>query len=684
MSAAEPQPQPQQPHQAQSPSRQISTESLTVPSFGIPEHTIYIDEIDEDEARFLSNISAGGSRRSSFLFDDEDQLKQPRGSNSSATLTQLLNDTVTPFHKILLLLSSLRDALPSDADQAQATRTTTPVSESEDRVSLQSTPLERLNWCLRHLEEYAGRKLMTTSTHEALKRLLMEKLGKMAVRGKSDEVVARWVQTTYTKDNHPRHRSESSPKPDRSHSVLPPTNQRPRRRFVASEGDLSRFSTSDGPPKERKQSTPLAKLNESMVSALEQVKAVQMLLQRNQSVDTDVASRRSRLFSAPSLSPRLDRSQGSMLDFSKECLHYLDNLHTWGFDIFRLNHLSALRPLTAVSMSALQRLGVISSLRLDEGTLFRYLVAVEDGYARHQTVPYHNNEHAADVVQSTFCLMQTPNIRQALSDLELFAAIIAAAVHDVGHLGVNNQFLITTQDPLAVLYNDQSVLENHHAATAFRIMSGDGMRVLDAMDPDDRGAARSMIIEMVLSTDMAKHFQFLSDFRTLVENKRQLSLPAHTVDLRDCSDDDRLLLFCAVVHCADLGPPAKPWPLCQTWTERIIDEFFTQGDRETELGLEVGPLNDRHKVSLPKSQTGFIDFVVLPLWETWDTLVGRNSAQIQLLCENRDNWQALLDAETLSQQEGADENGHAPIPSVAIGPDSSSSSSDGDISDNEA
>jgi len=43
-----------------------------------------------------------------------------------------------------------------------------------------------------------------------------------------------------------------------------------------------------------------------------------------------------------------------------------------------------------------------------------------------------------------------------------------------------------------------------------------------------------------------------------------------------------------------------------------MEEFFVQGDREKELGLEYSPLCDRHNTMVPQSQIGFIDYIVLP------------------------------------------------------------------------
>ncbi len=41
----------------------------------------------------------------------------------------------------------------------------------------------------------------------------------------------------------------------------------------------------------------------------------------------------------------------------------------------------------------------------------------------------------------------------------------------------------------------------------------------------------------------------------------------------------------------------------------------TQGDQERALSLPISPLMDRHKGGVTSSQTGFFDFVALPLFE---------------------------------------------------------------------
>ena len=59
-----------------------------------------------------------------------------------------------------------------------------------------------------------------------------------------------------------------------------------------------------------------------------------------------------------------------------------------------------------------------------------------------------------------------------------------------------------------------------------------------------------------------------------------------------------------VLHCADIGHPAKEWKLHYKWTKQLLEDFFTQGDREKELGLPISPLCDRTSVLVAESQIG--------------------------------------------------------------------------------
>ena len=57
-----------------------------------------------------------------------------------------------------------------------------------------------------------------------------------------------------------------------------------------------------------------------------------------------------------------------------------------------------------------------------------------------------------------------------------------------------------------------------------------------------------------------------------------------------------------LIHCADLGNPAKPVDLAADWAKRITQEQFIQGDDEKRLGIPLNPLGDRDQVCLGKCQ----------------------------------------------------------------------------------
>jgi hypothetical protein len=116
------------------------------------------------------------------------------------------------------------------------------------------------------------------------------------------------------------------------------------------------------------------------------------------------------------------------------------------------------------------------------------------------------------------------------------------------------------------MYNDAAVLESHHVARAFEIAKMPGMNIFETMTPEQFRASRKMIISIVLATDLAQHFQFISKFKGKTSSG--------TLKLED--DADRHLIMEMAVKCGDLGNPVKTFEVAKIWTNLVMEEFFRQ------------------------------------------------------------------------------------------------------------
>ena len=114
--------------------------------------------------------------------------------------------------------------------------------------------------------------------------------------------------------------------------------------------------------------------------------------------------------------------------------------------------------------------------------------------------PYHNNLHACDVLQTTHCTISQTGLKDWMSDLEIFSLLFSAIIHDYNHTGTTNNFHVQSTSDLAVIYNDKSVLENHHVAAFFRTMIDNDCNILQNMNKQEYKQFRSLMIEMVLHT----------------------------------------------------------------------------------------------------------------------------------------------------------------------------------------
>lgn len=296
-----------------------------------------------------------------------------------------------------------------------------------------------------------------------------------------------------------------------------------------------------------------------------------------------------------------------------------DGLQHWEFDIHGIS--SALGPMTLplIVVSACIQHELLPMLEVSFQSVLDYMIAVETGYI--QRNPYHNSLHAADVVQSFHCFISWFAAENAANNVvtsqDIFAGIFAAAVHDFEHPGVNNLFLTRIKHPIAIRYNDFSVLENHHVSSAFTLMMKMPNDPFASLSEAQYFSVRKMMIQMILATDTSNHFSELSLFKT--------KLHAAQTQGHDFPDnryeDDKQILMNVLLHSADIGNPCRATAIYTKWISRVMEEFFRQGDLEREKNLPVSMFFDRENTSVAKCQLGFIDVLVLPLFTVLSTLI---------------------------------------------------------------
>lgn len=345
----------------------------------------------------------------------------------------------------------------------------------------------------------------------------------------------------------------------------------------------------------------------------------------------------------------------------------LDELYLWNYPIFELACETGGRVLSMLAVQLFDDHNLFEELNIPRHKFTAYFQALENGYRDN---PYHNRIHAADVLQSMAYLLDTKifgfdvgykdteeaksnpdnllenfcrdrlgemlmnqhssscswhTMRDALSSLELAACFIAAAQHDYDHPARTNSFLVNSGSDLAILYNDRAVLEQYHACSSWKLLrDNDDYNFLEDMKPSDVRTLRFMILEMILATDLAKHFELISLFRANQEKNSSDFLQ---------KSGNRLGVMQMCIKIADINGPAKCGSLHRKWAYLICEEFYDQGRAEADLNLSISPYMDQRNPMLPKLQVSFIRGLLQPLLEAY-ALAGFMPGPYELLDED--------------------------------------------------
>lgn len=311
-----------------------------------------------------------------------------------------------------------------------------------------------------------------------------------------------------------------------------------------------------------------------------------------------------------------------------------DALTDYKFDPFRFDRPS----LCALYGQMLQALGLQEHFAIPEATIAGF---VGEASLTYRDVPYHSFAHAFSVTQFLFAFYSaSEGVPGILSKDDLLGMFVASVVHDADHPGNNNAWEVATKSPLAIRYGDEAVLERHHAAVGMRIMSRDRHDVLATLGEEAQQQVRKTYAHAILMTDMAQHSQMVVDMTKRGAREGQ----AFDRELIE----ERRALVGVLLHSADISNPLIPeFALCRRWAEKIKSEFWGQYTRELEQGLP--PTQMWASLGTPlgfyKSQVGFIDFVVSPLWSCVFSVFPAGAAKGCLresLGRNRSTWEAQV------------------------------------------
>jgi hypothetical protein len=142
-----------------------------------------------------------------------------------------------------------------------------------------------------------------------------------------------------------------------------------------------------------------------------------------------------------------------------------------------------------------------------------------------------------------------------------------------------------------------------------------------------------MVINVILSTDMSKHFTFVGTLKDAIETKGQC--PEKWSESTD-------LMMHAIVHLADISNPCRPHDQAVAWAERVLMEFFKQGRMEEQMGYPISPNCNEMTTSMASCQIGFIKFIVMPTFKVLGKLLPEvEDIVCKQLGKNYEYWQSI-------------------------------------------
>jgi hypothetical protein len=262
-------------------------------------------------------------------------------------------------------------------------------------------------------------------------------------------------------------------------------------------------------------------------------------------------------------------------------------------------------------------------------------------------VSFHGFEHASHVCLAADKLMdrmynQARIDREDLYEMTYgisgdplahFAVVFASLVHDVGHTGIPNAQLINEESRIALLYDNQSVAEQHSLSLAWKTLLHSKYRKLRSYiysDNVERKRFRQILVNTVMATDIASR-----DVLQIRTEKWERAFG-------EISDDEGVnitrrneratALLETIIQAADVSHTMQHWTIYRRWNEKLFDEM--------RVAFESGRASFDPPKHWYRGELAFFDNYVIPLGKRLHQSRVYTDQYLKFAQKNRIEWES--------------------------------------------
>lgn len=262
--------------------------------------------------------------------------------------------------------------------------------------------------------------------------------------------------------------------------------------------------------------------------------------------------------------------------------------------------------------------GFLEDFNISNETFFHFIFELKRTYNQ---VPYHNWIHACDVAQFLSYELCTSNADKLFTQIELFTLLTSALCHDANHDGFNKNISLNSEIPLTMLFKEKSFIETHHCFVSIGILTREESNIMASLSSSDYKMMWNLMIKLIYSTDMAAHFQLISNANEILDKK------LFSFD----NDDHRIMAMELLLKAADISNVSRPFTLADKWCDLILDE--------------IGRSNDAENYK-PMSQIGFYNFICIPLYQTVAKIFPDLEVNLNSVKSNLEVWKATVSSKS--------------------------------------